>query len=244
MIQDATITKHVYRYVWVESCIKVEGGWRGNDVTKAKNENDPIWSWLCYINVFLDSFFVIFAWKLVNFFHSSSLYCNLSMYICKDLSILTSFSPFSMFSIWHFSKNPATIAYPDMYCITAILFIRIPILFSVLLLPCYKGLNSTCLFLMEVLNDRGSMCKFRNARSAFRNLHVDPLSLHTSMRKKQVEFTPYIYTLTKLYRFGYEISVCSYKTPGHYSTGIIIRCYTVSCHFMENWMSKFFLCLS
>ena len=42
---------------------------------------------------------------------------------------------------------------------------------------------------------------------ALRNLHVDPLSLHTSMRNKQVEFNPYIYTLTKLYRFGYEISV-------------------------------------
>ena len=38
-----------------------------------------------------------------------------------------------------------------------------------------EGLNSTCLFLMEVRSDRG--CKFRNARSAFRNLH--PLSLHT-----------------------------------------------------------------
>ena len=45
---------------------------------------------------------------------------------------------------------------------------------------------------------------------AFRNLHVDPLSLHTFMRNKQVGFNPYIYTLTtlsKLYRFGYEISV-------------------------------------
>ena len=34
-------------------------------------------------------------------------------------------------------------------------------------------------------------------------------SLHTSVRNKQVEFNPYIYTLTtlsKLYRFGYEIS--------------------------------------
>ena len=39
---------------------------------------------------------------------------------------------------------------------------------------------------------------------------MDPLSLHTFMRNKQVEFNPYIYTLTtlsKLYRFGYEISV-------------------------------------
>ena len=68
-------------------------------------------------------------------------------------------------------------------------------------------MNSTCLFLMKVWSDRGSTCKFRNARSAFRNLHVDPLSLHTSMRNKQVEFNPYIYTLSKLYRFGYKISV-------------------------------------
>ena len=63
---------------------------------------------------------------------------------------------------------------------------------------------------MKVWSDRGSTCKCRNARSAFRNLHVDPLSLHTFMRNKQVEFNPYIYTLTtlsKLYRFGYEISV-------------------------------------
>ena len=51
---------------------------------------------------------------------------------------------------------------------------------------------------MEVWSDRGFTCKFRNARSAFRNLHVDPLSLHTSMRNKQVEFNPYIYTLTTL----------------------------------------------
>ena len=69
---------------------------------------------------------------------------------------------------------------------------------------------------MKVLSDRGSTCKFRNARSAFRNLHVDPLSLHTFMRNKQVEFNPYIYTLTtlsKLYRFGYEISVFNTKHP-------------------------------
>ena len=63
---------------------------------------------------------------------------------------------------------------------------------------------------MKEWSDIGSTCKFRNARSAFRNLHVDPLSLHTFMRNKQVEFNPYIYTLTtlsRLYRFGYEISV-------------------------------------
>ena len=65
------------------------------------------------------------------------------------------------------------------------------------------------------MNDRGSKCKFRNARSAFRNLHVDPV-FHISMRNKQVEFkvefNPYIYNLLKLSRFGYEISVFKYTT--------------------------------
>ena len=36
------------------------------------------------------------------------------------------------------------------------------------------------------------------------------------MRNKQVEFYPYIYTLSKLSRFGYEISVFKYTT-GRYS---------------------------
>ena len=57
------------------------------------------------------------------------------------------------------------------------------------------------------------------------------------MRNKQVEFNPYIYTLTtlsKLYRFGYEISVVKYKTPGHFSTGVIIRRYTASRRVIEN----------
>ena len=36
------------------------------------------------------------------------------------------------------------------------------------------------------------------------------------MRNKQVEFNPYIYTLSKVSRFGYEISVFEYTT-GWYS---------------------------
>ena len=36
------------------------------------------------------------------------------------------------------------------------------------------------------------------------------------MRNKQVEFNPYIYTLSKLSRFGYEISVFK-NTTGWYS---------------------------
>ena len=39
---------------------------------------------------------------------------------------------------------------------------------------------------------------------------------HTSMRNKQVEFNPYIYTLSNLSRFGYEISFFK-NTTGRYS---------------------------
>ena len=98
---------------------------------------------------------------------------------------------------------------------------------------------------MKVWSDRGSTCKFRNARSAFRNLHVDPLSLsYLSWENKQVEFNPYIYTLTtlsKLYRFGYEISVFNTKHPV-----IILRVslFAVTPSHVastKNWMSKIFL---
>ena len=41
--------------------------------------------------------------------------------------------------------------------------------------------------------------------------------IHTSMRHKQVEFNPDIYTLSKLSRFGYEISGVFLNTPGRYS---------------------------
>ena len=36
------------------------------------------------------------------------------------------------------------------------------------------------------------------------------------MKNKQVEFNPYIYNLSKLSRFGYEISIFKYTT-GRYS---------------------------
>ena len=44
-----------------------------------------------------------------------------------------------------------------------------------------------------------------------------------------------------MYRFWLRnIRFFNTKTPGHYSTGVIIRRYTISCRFMENWMSKIF----
>ena len=48
---------------------------------------------------------------------------------------------------------------------------------------------------------------------------------HTSMRNKRVEFNPYIYTLSKLYRFGYEISVFNTKHPV-----IVLRRHCSSLH--------------
>ena len=137
-----------------------------------------------------------------------------------------------------------------------------PFVFFMLSLFCFynmfQGLNSTCLFLMEVWSDRGSTCKFRDARSAFRNLLVDPLSLHTSMRNKQVEFNPYIYTLTtlsKLYRFGYEYPFFNTKhpviilraslfvvTPSHVASWKI-ECQNFSCVYRsrKHWECKYYI---
>ena len=41
----------------------------------------------------------------------------------------------------------------------------------------YLGIEFNLFVSHGGMNDRGSTCKFRNARSAFRNLHVDPLSV-------------------------------------------------------------------
>ena len=53
-------------------------------------------------------------------------------------------------------------------------------------------------------------------REALFEIYTWILCFHTSMRNKQVEFNPYIYTLSKFSRFGYEISVFKYTT-GRYS---------------------------
>ena len=65
-------------------------------------------------------------------------------------------------------------------------------------------MNSTCLFLFS--------WKTEDPRVNTRGSSV----CLTSMRNKQVEFNPYIYSLSKLSRFGYEISVFK-NTTGQYS---------------------------
>ena len=56
---------------------------------------------------------------------------------------------------------------------------------------------------------------------------------HTSMRNKQVELTPYIYTISKLSCFGYEISVFKYTT-GQFSEQPLEQ---PACRLLEKWMS-------
>ena len=60
------------------------------------------------------------------------LYILTVFYVCKELSISISFSQFPVF--WHILKSPATIVCP---CVTLILFLRILILLSDVLLLGY-----------------------------------------------------------------------------------------------------------
>ena len=72
------------------------------------------------------------------------------------------------------------------------------------------------------MKDRGSMWKFGNARSTFRNLHVDPLSFMTlsETNKYNQSLYLYIYTLSKLSHFRNEISVLK-STTGQYSEQLL-----------------------
>ena len=80
------------------------------------------------------------------------------------------------------------------------------------------------------MKDRGSMCKFRNARNTFRNLHVDPLS-----------FTPYIYTLNcPVLAMKYPFS--NTQQGGIQNIFWNRRLIPHGNRFIEEWLSKFFLC--
>ena len=83
------------------------------------------------------------------------------------------------------------------------------------LLPLHLGIEFYLFVSHGGMNDKGSTCKFRIARSAFSKFKRGSSVFHTSMRNKQEEFNSYIYTLSKLYRFGYEISVFKYTTGRH-----------------------------
>ena len=82
------------------------------------------------------------------------------------------------------------------------------------------------------MNYRGSTCKFRNARSAFRNLHVDPV-FYTSMRNKQVVFILFF----KIVPF-WQRNIRFNTQQGGIQNSQLIR---HGNGFIKKWMSIFFL---
>ena len=78
-----------------------------------------------------------------------------------------------------------------------------------------KGLNYICLFLIEVWMTEGPRVNFV-MREALFEIYTWILGLSYLYEKQTVELNHYIYTLSKLSRFGYEISVFKYTT-GRYS---------------------------
>ena len=77
-----------------------------------------------------------------------------------------------------------------------------------------KGLNSTCLFLMEVWMTEGPRVHFVMRKALF-EIYTWILCL-SCLHEKQTSRIQSLYTLSKLSRFGYEISVFKYTT-GRYS---------------------------
>ena len=105
------------------------------------------------------------------------------------------------------------------------------------------------------MNDRGSTCKFRNARSAFRNLHVDPLSFIPFEIYTWIPCLLYLHEkqtrrIQSLYLYFIKI-VLAMKYPFlNTQQGCIqnsrrsSRLIRHACRLLEKWMSKYFLCLS
>ena len=56
------------------------------------------------------------------------------------------------------------------------------------------------------MKTKGPRVNFVMPKMLFENLHVD-IVFHATMRNKQVKFNNYIYTLSKLSCFDYEVSV-------------------------------------
>ena len=91
------------------------------------------------------------------------------------------------------------------------------------------------------MNDRGPTCKFHNARSAFRNLHVDPLSFIPPWEtNKANSILIFILQNWPVLAIKYP---CFNKQPGgiqnNHGNSRLIR---HGNGFVEEWMLIFFLC--
>ena len=119
------VYQHSKHSVGVGSCIKGR-----NNVAEAEKNEMWLFDRCCFIliTMFFGIWFAQFCMKFDKFL----LLFPTIIYLCKELSILINLSRISVFL--HISNSPAIIAYP---CNTPILFIRIPILLSGLLLLGY-----------------------------------------------------------------------------------------------------------
>ena len=61
------------------------------------------------------------------------------------------------------------------------------------------------------MKDRGSTCKFRNARSVFREFTRESSVFHNTLRKKNSRIQSLYSHFIKLSDFGYEISILVHK---------------------------------
>ena len=74
----------------------------------------------------------------------------------------------------------------------------------------FAGINCIILLWPEYIINSSANVLLRDwilLASRITKFTCGPSVIHTSMRNKQVEFNPYIYTLSKLSSFGQEISV-------------------------------------
>ena len=83
-------------------------------------------------------------------------------------------------------------------------------------------------------------------REALFEIYTWILCLSYLHENKQAEFNPYIYTLSKSSRFGYDISVFKYTTGRYtYSTAAgAAGSYVTYVSSWKNGCQKFFVCLS
>ena len=79
-----------------------------------------------------------------------------------------------LFTIVNFTLLQNTLLH-EMYFSTKLEFSKIPLSIRKVTIFFYLGIEFYLFVSHGGMNDRVSTCKFRNVRSAFRNLHVDPL---------------------------------------------------------------------
>ena len=91
------------------------------------------------------------------------------------------------------------------------------------------------------MNDRGSTCNFRNAQSAFRNLHVDPLSFIPPWETNKLNSILIFILYQNCPVLAMKYPFLNTQQGGIQNSRRSSRLIRHACRFMEKWMSKFYL---